>query len=122
MRLTVTYSRAALHEAARYIWDHNPSVRNWHTTPTSEIDVAKDIRAMFQRDVKRNRDVIVREKQLGKSLSDEYTNWGGTGGYYVIYSLVDDPKDDLVEFEAVILVDASVGNPNKGFVTEDIDS
>ena len=120
MKLVVNYSISSLHEAARYIWDNNPSAPSWHNGVSSEIDIVDDIRKMFIRDVKKNYEVILREKRLNKSLDNEFISYSGICGYYVLYSLAVEPTDDSIEFDVSILVDPSTGKP-QGFVSEIID-
>ena len=120
MKLVVHYSIASLHEAARYIWDNNPHAPLWHNGNASEIDIVNDIREMFIRDVKKNYEVILREKRLSKSLESEFVHYSATGGYYILYNLWDEPTDDSIEIEVTILVDPSIGKP-EGYVAEVID-
>ncbi len=122
MNVSVSYSVAALHEAAHYIWNNNPHVRVWPSAPTSPIDVADRIKEVFITSAKQNRDIIVKEKHLGITLRDSWNSWDGTGGFYLIYTLVQEPVDDLVEIDVVILVDPSLKTPNKGYITEIIDN
>jgi len=121
MLVNLSYPLAALHEASRYIWDNNPSVRNWPSKPESVFDVMKGIQEMMRRDAMKNASLILKEKRLNVNLDNEWLDYSGTGGYYFIYELISDADADEIIIGATILVDPAVGSPNPGYVTEFID-
>jgi hypothetical protein len=120
MIVNLSYPLAALHEASKYIWENNPSVRKWPSKPESVFDVMSGIQEMMRRDAMKNAAVILKEKRLNTELNGEWTDYTGTGGYYFIYELISDDSDEIT-IGVTILVDPSVGNPEPGYVTEFID-
>lgn len=120
MIVNVSYPNAALHEAARFIWESNASVTRWPSNPTSVFDVMKDIREMIRRGALSNAKVILKEKQLKVDLPDEWTSFTGTGGYYISYEL-EDSNDKEITIGATILVDPAVSHPHPGYTTEFVD-
>jgi hypothetical protein len=120
MLVNISYPLAGLHEASRYIWDNNPSVRNWPSKPESVFDVMEGIQEMMRRDAMKNASVILKEKRLNVELNNEWIDYTGTGGYYFIYELIDS-TDEEITVGVTILVDPAVGTPEPGYVTEFVD-
>jgi hypothetical protein len=120
MLVNISYPLAGLHEASRYIWDNNPSVRNWPSKPESVFDVMEGIQEMMRRDAMKNASVILKEKRLNVELNNEWLDYTGTGGYYFIYELIDS-TDEEITVGVTILVDPAVGTPEPGYVTEFVD-
>lgn len=121
MLVNLSYPLAALHEASRYIWENNPSVRNWPSRPESVFDVMAGMQEMMRRDALKNAALILKERRLNVTLDNEWLDYTGTGGYYFIYELISDEGSEEIIIGATILVDAAVGNPDPGYVTEFID-
>jgi len=121
MIVNLGYPLAALHEASKYIWENNPSVRNWPSKPESVFDVMAGIQKMMRRDAMKNAAVILKERRLNVKLDNEWIDYTGTGGYYFIYELISDDNADEIIIGATILVDPGVRNPEPGYVTEFID-
>lgn len=124
MILNIHYKLSALHDTAQFIWDNNPSVKYWPSRPKSVLCVIDHIRQSLVTYAKKNAEVIVRERRLGVQLNSEWTDWTdytGTGGYYVMYSLMDEPSDEI-NLDIEILVDLSVARVDKGYVREFIDT
>lgn len=121
MDVNVSYSLAALHEASSFIWENNTSVTQWPSKPKDVFDVMKNIQEFVRRGALENSKVILKEKRLKVDLDNEWSTYNGTGGYYVIYEL-DESTDTGITIGATILVDPSVSNPNRGYVTEFIDN
>jgi hypothetical protein len=120
MLVNISYPLAGLHEASRYIWDNNPSVRNWPSKPESVFDVMEGIQEMMRRDAMKNASVILKEKRLNVELNNEWLDYTGTGGYYFIYELINS-TDEEITVGVTILVDPAVGTPEPGYVTEFVD-
>jgi len=120
MLVNISYPLAGLHEASRYIWDNNPSVRNWPSKPESVFDVMEGIQEMMRRDAMKNASVILKEKRLNVELNNEWLDYTGTGGYYFIYELIDS-TDEEITVGVTILVNPAVGTPEPGYVTEFVD-
>jgi hypothetical protein len=120
MIVNISYPLAALHEASRFIWETNPYVLNWPTTPTSVFDVMSSIKSMMEKGAMDNARLIVKERFLKINLDNEWIDYTGTGGYYIIYSLRDE-NETTITIDADILVDPAVGNPDKGYITEYVD-
>jgi len=121
MIVNLSYTLAALHEASKYIWERNPSVRNWASKPESVFDVMAGIQEMMRRDAMKNASVILKERRLNVKLDNEWLDYTGTGGYYFIYELISDDDSDEIIIGATILVDPAVGSPDPGYVTEFVD-
>jgi hypothetical protein len=121
MEVNLSYPLAALHEASKYIWEHNPSVRNWPSKPESVFDVMKGMQEMMRRDALKNAALILKERRLNVKLDGEWLDYTGTGGYYFIYELISDEDSDEITIGASILIDPAVGSPDPGYVTEFID-
>jgi hypothetical protein len=121
MEVNLSYPLAALHEASKFVWENNPSVRNWPSRPESVFDVMKGMQKMMRKDALKNAALILKERRLNVKLDDEWLDYTGTGGYYFIYELISDEDSDEIIIGATILVDAAVGNPDAGYVTEFID-
>jgi hypothetical protein len=121
MLVNISYSLAGLHEAARFIWENNPSVTKWPSNPESVFDVMKNIQEMMRKSAKQNADLIRKEKELKIELNEDWVSFTGTGGYYLSYELIDS-TDEEINIGAIILVDPSVGSPNPGYVTEFVDT
>jgi hypothetical protein len=121
MLVNISYSLAGLHEASRFIWENNPSILKWPSSPKTVFDVMAKMQEMMRRDAMKNAAVILKEKRLKMELNDEWVDYTGTGGYYFIYELISDDEPGRVVIGATILVDPSVGSPNPGFVTEFVD-
>ena len=47
MTLSISYSLAGLHEASRFIWEHNKSIPQWPDSPKSVFDVMRDRRPKY---------------------------------------------------------------------------
>jgi len=120
MDINVSYPLAGLHEAAKYIWENNPSVRNWPSRPTSVFDVMHGMQEMMKETVSRNAAIIIKEKELNTELNNEWISFTGTGGYYFSFELIDS-TDDEINVGVTILVDPAVSSPDRGYVTELID-
>jgi len=120
MRVNLSYALAELHEASNYIWENNPSVKNWPSGPTSVFDVMNGMRDMMKRDALKNAALILKEKKLGVSCDNNWVSYSGTGGYYFLYDLIYESEEEVV-IGATILVDAALRNPDKGYVTEEVD-
>jgi hypothetical protein len=121
MIVNVSYTNAALHEAARFIWENNQSVTKWPSAPTSVFDVMTNIQETIRRGALNNAKVILKEKQLKTELFDEWTGFIGTGGYYISYELEESGEDDEIRIGATILVDPAVSHPHPGYVVEFVD-
>jgi hypothetical protein len=121
MQVNLSYALAGLHEASNFIWENNPSVKNWPSRPESVFDVMQGMRDMMKRDALRNATVILKEKRLQVQLHNEWLDYTGTGGYYFIYELISDEDSEEVTIGVSILVDPAVGSPDKGYVTEYVD-
>lgn len=120
MNVNISYPLAGLHEASRYIWENNPSVRNWPSKPESVFDVMKGIQEMMRSAAIKNATLILKEKRLNVELNEEWVSFTGTGGYYLSYELINS-DDEEITLGATILVDPAVGNPEPGYVTELVD-
>jgi hypothetical protein len=121
MIVNISYPLAQLHETARFIWENNPSVRNWPSKPESIFDVMHGIQDMMRRDAMRNAQIIKKERALKVSLDAEWVTYTGTGGYYFLYELQSDDTEEDITIGATILVDLSVGHTESGYVTEFVD-
>ena len=119
MKINLSYNVASLHEAARYIWDNNPSVEKWPAAPKSAIDVMKQIKDDMFRYAKYNAQLILKEKRLGTDLTNEWATFSGTGGYYLLFTLEED-TEELILIGVDILVDPAVGNPVSRYLMSDI--
>jgi len=120
MSVNISYSLAGLHEASRFIWENNPSIQKWPSKPTSVFGVMDNILSMMRKSALRNADVIRKEKELKIELSEDWISFTGTGGYYLSYEFLN-ADDEEINIGVTILVDPAVGNPNPGFVTEELD-
>lgn len=120
MLVNISYSLASLHEASRFIWENNPSVRKWPSNPESVFDVMDGIQELMRKSAMKNADVIFKEKELKVELNEDWVSFTGTGGYYISYELIDS-SDEEITIGATILVDPAVGSPNPGYVTELLD-
>jgi len=120
MIVNVSYPSAALHEAAKFIWENNTSVKIWPSKPKDVFDVMRNIQDMIRRGALENAKVIIREKQLKVDLSEDWCSFNGTGGYYISYEL-DDSNDKEITIGATILVDPAVSSPYPGYTIEFID-
>lgn len=74
----------------------------------------------------KNAKVLLKEKELGQILSDEWVSFLGTGGFYLSIELYgsdlrEDGSLDMVEIGVQILIDPAVGHDRHGFVTEVFD-
>jgi hypothetical protein len=121
MIVNISYPLVQLHETARFIWENNPSVRNWPSKPESIFDVMHGIRDMMRRDAMRNAQIIKKEQKLKVNLDAEWVTYTGTGGYYFLYELRSDDTEEDITICATILVDLSVGHTESGYVTEFVD-
>lgn len=121
MLVNISYSLAGLHEAARFIWENNPSISKWPSSPKTVFDVMSNMQEMMRRDASKNAAVILEEKRLSVELNNEWIDYAGTGGYYFIYELISDDEPDMVIIGVTILVDPAIGSPNPGFVYEFVD-
>lgn len=119
MKINLSYNVASLHEAARYIWDNNPSVEKWSSAPKSAIDVMKQIKDDMFRYAKYNAQIILKEKRLGVNLSNEWKTFTGTGGYYLLFALEED-TEELILISIDILVDPAVGHPVPRYISEEL--
>jgi hypothetical protein len=119
MLIEIGYNLDSLQESARYIWENNPAVPRWPSPPADMFDLMKQMKEHVRRDVKKNLEVLKREKEGGVNLSDLWTNMTGTGGYTILYSLEDD-TDERIYISVEFLVDPAVGK-NGTFVTETLD-
>ena len=63
MIVKISYSRAQLHEAAKFIWENNTSVTLWPSNPTSVFDVMKGIKEMMYSTVRKNAAVIQKDRK-----------------------------------------------------------
>ena len=120
MKVSISYSLASLHEASRFIWEHNESIPKWPDTPKSAFDVMNQIRDMMVKGALKNAEIVRKEKTLSVKIEDEWVTFTGTGGYYVIYDLIDD-TDNVIQIGIDILVDPSISHPNPGYVTEELE-
>ena len=120
MIINTSYSLPALHEAAKFIWENNLSVKSWHTKPEGIFDVMKDIQEMIRRGAADNAKVILKERQLKVELPGEWMTYCGTGGYYIVFELEEDTEEEIT-IGATILVDPAISVIETGFVTECID-
>ena len=121
MIVNISYPCAALHEAAKFIWENNPSVEKWPSAPKSVFDVISNIQSMMKRGAMDNAKIILKERALGTNLDNEWLTYTGTGGYYLVYTLRDSDDTENVTIEVDILVDPAVSDPTKGFTTEFVD-
>lgn len=96
-----------MQEAAKFIWENNPSVKFWPTEPESMMDVYNTIHHMVIRDSKKNYQTVLRERETGQS-SDDWIGYSGTGGFYISYELIVDEKD-AIEINVEITVDPCLG-------------
>ncbi len=119
MRIEIGYNLTSLQEVAQYILDHNPSVPKWSNPPKNVFELMQRMKRYVYRDVRKNVELLKREKSEGISLSDYWINMTGTGGYTILYSL-EDQTDELIYISVDFLVDPAVGQ-EPTFVTEDID-
>ena len=119
MKINLSFNVASLHEAARYIWNNNPSVEKWPAAPKSAIDVMKQIKDDMFRYAKYNAQLILKERRLGTDLTNEWTTFSGTGGYYLIFNLEDDTEEHIL-IGVDILVDPAVGHPVSRYTMDDI--
>lgn len=121
MIVNISYSLSQFHETARFIWENNPSVRNWPSKPESVFDVMSGIQDMMKRDAMRNAQIIKKERTLKVNLDTEWVTYTGTGGYYFLYELQSDDTEEDITIGATILADLSVGHSESGYVTEFVD-
>jgi len=117
MNIILSYKMAALHEAARFIWENNPSVLNWPSAPKSVFDVMADIRSMMTKGAISNAKVLLDEKATGAIIEHEWSSFNGTGGYYAVYELINQDENEI-NIGVDILVDPGVNHPNPGYVNE----
>ena len=120
MTTKIVYSLDALHNAAKFIWNNNKSVKVWPSRPESELDVVNEIRETMNETALKNANVIEQERRLGVKFDDQWCGYIGTGGYYLSFTHEDYGNSDI-NIHVDILVDMSVGSDNKGFVTKTLD-
>lgn len=125
-KVNISYPQSSLHEAAKYIWDRNPSVGRWNPNPTSVFDVMEIILVMIRDACIKNAKVLLKEKELGQILSDEWMSFLGTGGFYLSIELYgsdlrEDGSIEMIEIGVQILIDPAVGHDRHGFITEVFD-
>lgn len=127
MEIKISYSAAALHDAANFIWINNPYVVYWSSKPTSSIDVMADMKKMMIKHAELNARLVHKEILNGGVLAkdaDLYDTWNsytGTGGYYFIFSLIDSNQSEII-IGVDILVDPAIKHKDKGFITEVVDT
>lgn len=121
MIVNVSYPLAALHEAARFIWENNTSVKNWPSQPENIFDVMKDIQEMMRQGALSNAKVILKEKKLKVNFDNEWIGFTGTGGYYISYESINFDEEEI-NIGATILVDPAVSALHPGYVTEFVDN
>jgi hypothetical protein len=119
MRVEIGFNLNSLQEAAQYILDHNPSVPKWPNPPKNFFDLMRQMKDRVYRDVRKNIEVLKREKAEGVVLTDDWVSMTGTGGYIIQYSL-EDHTDELIYISVDFLVDPAVGQDST-FVSEEID-
>lgn len=121
MNIKLTYNLASLHAAAAFIWDNNPSVRKWPSAPTSELDVLELIHSDMVRYASQNARTILSERTTGVDTSGQWVTHTGTGGYYLLFSLLSDEDSEDIAIGIDILVDAGVTGPASRYKAEVID-
>jgi hypothetical protein len=120
MKINISYTLAALHEAAKFIWDNNDKVKLWPSEPKNAIDVMSGIKEMMISGALTNAKLILKERRLKTEFPDDWLSYTGTGGYYFLYELISDDLDRIT-IGATILVDPAVSHPAAGYITELID-
>jgi hypothetical protein len=120
MDIKLLYSRASLHEAAMFIWENNPRVHNWPSEPKNVFDVTTHIRDFMIKCALNNAKTLLEEKKTSSMTEDGWTSFNGTGGYYLIFELIDHNKDEI-SIGVDILVNPGVNHPDSGYVTEVIE-
>lgn len=111
MSFQITYNSEELRLAAIFIWQNNPYARNW---ATSLLEVENNIKEFIVDVAKRNMNSLIESQKLGTTPKD-WTDWCGTGGYYVTVYEDSEYDDDgnllgLPSIHADILVDPAVGS------------
>ena len=121
MKINISYTLAALHEAAKFIWDNNDKVKLWPSQPKNAFDVMLDMKKMMIGGALTNARLILKERRLKTEFPNDWLSYTGTGGYYFLYELVSDENSNEITIGASILVDPAVSHPAAGYTTELID-
>lgn len=121
MELTISYSQTQMQEAAKFIWEKNPSIKNWPSAPDSVFDVFNIIHRMAVRDARKNYELILKERKTGSMLDNEWITYSGTGGFYLTYELIVDEENEI-QIGVEVSVNPSIGmRDNTEIITELLD-
>jgi hypothetical protein len=108
MEFVISYCQTQLQEAAKFIWQKNPHVKDWGQHPKSELDVYNIIYSTIVHTARKNYLLILEERKLGKELDNQWVTYTGSGGYYVTYELITD-EPNKIEIGIEVLVDPVIG-------------
>lgn len=108
MEFSISYCQTQVEEAAKFIWENNKSVKKWPSAPKDVFDIYDIIIDYMKRDSRKNFDVILQERKTGENLDDRWTRYSGTGGFFIIYDLIEE-SDTVIRIDADVLVDPCIG-------------
>lgn len=122
MKVKVHYSALALHAAAEYIWNNNPSVKTWPNNPQSIFDIIKDIKKLIKKYLKHNIKSLKEEMLTGRCTLEDWVSHVSSGGYTLLF-ILDDASDDEINITVEITVNPAINAPAEacGYMIEDFD-